>query len=312
VHSRTVRPRRTSDTGEVDQEKPDEVGADARIVEEAAASHAVAPEPSSVKTAPVYECEPSNTALEQEAVSELIRPPDEVIPEDTQLVETVAERPAMDPQSSTVEITPLSELDPSVTALEPELASELERRADEVIVEAAAGESPVPQPADTASRLPDEVLDGSKPVAAARGPDPPDAEVAGPPEVFRRTFPGVAASIADARRFAVRALADIPADVVEDIRLMVSELASNAIEHAMAGFQLTIRCTRQEIRVEVTDSGGGTPAMRATGPDALKGRGLQIVNMRSTRWGVEQEPDSAKTVWFTRAYAPTAGPDAVG
>jgi hypothetical protein len=75
----------------------------------------------------------------------------------------------------------------------------------------------------------------------------------------------------------------------------------------MTRFQLAIHRSRQEIRVEVTDSGGGTPAMRTSGSDAVNGRGLQIVNTVSTHWGVEQESE-ATTVWFTRAFAPMASP----
>ena len=88
---------------------------------------------------------------------------------------------------------------------------------------------------------------------------------------------------------------------------MVSELASNAIEHAMSSFRLTVHRSRQEIRVEVTDTGGGTPAMRSLGPDAITGRGLQIVTMLSTHWGVARESASAKTTWFTLEFPPTAG-----
>jgi anti-sigma regulatory factor (Ser/Thr protein kinase) len=190
-----------------------------------------------------------------------------------------AESPAVVPEPSGVEITPLAELDPSSTALEPELASELARRADQVVLDAVARESPVAEPRDT-----------------------------NPPGVCTRTFPAVAVSVADARNFAAQALTEVRADLLDDIRLMVSELASNAVEHAMTSFHLTIHHSRREIRVEVTDSGSGTPAMRSTGPDAVKGRGLQIVDMVSTQWGVEQEPDSAKTVWFSLELAPTAGP----
>lgn len=296
------------DTRGVNQEEPGDVDEDARVVEEATAGSAVAPEPPSVQTVGLSKPEPSNTTLNPEVASELVRRPDQAILEDAQVVELAAESKDVVPEPSGVEITPLTELDPSTTALEPELASELDRRADEVILEAAACESPVARPANTASRLSDQVFDSSNPVAAASGPEPRDVEVADPSEVCMRTFPSVAVSVADARRFAVQALADLPADVVEDVRLMVSELASNAIEHAMTSFHVVIHRSRREIRVEVTDSGGGTPAMRPTGPDALKGRGLQIVNMVSTRWGVEQASDAAKTVWFIRELAPSAGP----
>ncbi len=95
----------------------------------------------------------------------------------------------------------------------------------------------------------------------------PDVEVADPGEVYGLALPAVALSVADARSFAVHALADIPADVEGDIRLMVSELATtNAIQHSMTGFHLTIRRSRQEIRVEITDFGAGTPMIANSQP----------------------------------------------
>lgn len=294
------------DTGGVDQEEPDEVNEAAPVVEEGAPSPAVDLEPPSGETVPASEPEPSIT-LKPEVGSGLVRRADQVSLEDAQVVEVAAESPAVVPEHASVEIVPLSELDPGSTALEPELASELARRADEVILDAAAGESPAAQPANAGSELSGEALRSSDP-AAAPGADPPESETRDPPGVFMRTFPAVASSVADARGLVVRALADIPADVLEDIRLMVSELASNAIEHAMSSFELTIYRRRQEIRVEVTDYGGGTPAMRSPGPGVVKGRGLQIVNMVSTQWGVQQESESAKTVWFTLEFAPADGP----
>ena len=291
-------------------EKHGEVEEDARIGEEAAGGLAVAPEPPTpiVNTVRVSEPEPSGPTLEPDVASGLVRRPDEVTLQDVQAVEVAVESPNVVPEPPSVEITPISELDPSITALEPELLSELDSPADEVILEAAACESPIVRPANPGSQPLGDVLHGSSPAAMARGPGPPDVEAADPGEVCARTFSADASSIAGARSFAVNALANIPADVVEDVRLMVSELATNAIEHAMTRFHLTIHRSRQEIRVEVTDSGGGTPAMRTIGSDALRGRGLQIVNTVSTQWGVEQGSDSAKTVWFTRAFATTAGP----
>ena len=262
-------------------------------------------EPPSGETAPLSEPESSRTTLEPEVGS---GPGEVMILEDAQVIEVAPDSPAVVPEPSSVEIMPLSELDPSSTALEPELASELARRADEVILDAATCEPPIAQPVNTGPQLSDEALHSSNPVAAAPGPDPPDVETGDSPGVYMRAFPAVELSVADARGFAVQALADIPTDVLEDIRLMVSELASNAIEHAMSSFHLTIHRSRQEIRVEVTDYGAGTPAMRSPGPDVVKGRGLQIANMVSTQWGVEQESDSAKTVWFTLQFAPTDGP----
>jgi anti-sigma regulatory factor (Ser/Thr protein kinase) len=80
---------------------------------------------------------------------------------------------------------------------------------------------------------------------------------------------------------------------------MVSELATNAIRHARAEFELSVANVDGEIRVEVSDGAGGQPRMRNAGPDDVTGRGLQIVNLLSEAWGVEHRPDSGKTVWFT-------------
>lgn len=292
----------------MDKHEPGEGDEDTRVVDGAAAGPAVAPQAPSVETAPLSGPEPSNPTLEPEVASELAGHADGVILEGAQVGRVTPEIPAALSELPSVEIVPLSELEPSSTALAPELASELARRADDVILDAATREAPVVDPADAASPLLDEALHSSNPLAGGRGPDPLGAAPSDSAEICVRTFPPVASSAAAARNFAAHAVADIPADVVEEIRLMVSELASNAIEHAMTSFRVTIHRTRQEIRVEVTDGGGGTPAMRSPGPDALKGRGLQIVNVLSTHWGVERESDSAKTVWFSLGFAPPAGP----
>lgn len=174
-------------------------------------------------TRPVSEREPSSVTLEQEVASEPGIGPDEVILLDTQLGRVASERPAVVPELPSVEIVPLSELDTSSTALEPELASALTRQADEVILDAAACESPVPAPASPPF---DELLHSSNPPAAGRDPNPLGSEAGDSAGICLRTFPPVASSVPAARSFAAHALSDIPPDAVEDIRLMVSELAT--------------------------------------------------------------------------------------
>jgi len=91
--------------------------------------------------------------------------------EDAQAAEVAPESPAVAPELPSVEIVPLSELDPSSTALEPELASELARRADDVILDAATCASVI-DPANAASTPLDDAPQSSNPSAAGRGPDP--------------------------------------------------------------------------------------------------------------------------------------------
>jgi two-component sensor histidine kinase len=89
---------------------------------------------------------------------------------------------------------------------------------------------------------------------------------------------------------------------------MVSELATNCIRHGRTSFDLVIERSPDEVRIEVTDHGSGEPMMRFPGPDEPTGRGLQIVDMLSGRWGVAHESANGKTVWFTLS-APTVDPD---
>jgi anti-sigma regulatory factor (Ser/Thr protein kinase) len=123
-----------------------------------------------------------------------------------------------------------------------------------------------------------------------------------------RSFPAIPQSVHAARRFATDTLSSSPASTVEAVELMVSELATNCIRHERTNFHITILGSAQEIRVEVTDSGSGTPTMRSPGPDEPSGRGLQIVDMLSDSWGVEPEHPSGKTVWFTMPAAATMQP----
>jgi anti-sigma regulatory factor (Ser/Thr protein kinase) len=123
-----------------------------------------------------------------------------------------------------------------------------------------------------------------------------------------RTFPAIPQSVHAARRFAIDSLTGSPASMLEAVELMVSELATNCIRHERTSFHVTILGSTLEVRVEVTDSGSGTPAMRSPGPDEPSGRGLQIVDMLSDSWGVEPEDPSGKTVWFTMPVATAMAP----
>jgi anti-sigma regulatory factor (Ser/Thr protein kinase) len=85
----------------------------------------------------------------------------------------------------------------------------------------------------------------------------------------------------------------LDADGAEDVLLVVSELLTNAIVHALP--PATLRLSRTEldgcgaVRVEVTDMGPVTPAELsscALDPDE-RGRGLDIVTALATRCGVE-------------------------
>jgi anti-sigma regulatory factor (Ser/Thr protein kinase) len=114
-----------------------------------------------------------------------------------------------------------------------------------------------------------------------------------------RSFEHSPEAVSAARRFASELLQGVPTEALETIALMVSELASNCVRHTDSGFELTVSKTARDIRVAVTDSGSGQPRVRTPAPTDPDGRGLQIVDMLSSGWGVEKVSGAGKTVWFT-------------
>jgi two-component sensor histidine kinase len=113
-----------------------------------------------------------------------------------------------------------------------------------------------------------------------------------------RKFSVEPVSVGEARRFATQLLEGVPAETVDAVELMVSELATNSIRHGEVGFEVTVIRRRDQLRVEVSDDAGGTPVMRSPGPEEPTGRGLRIVEMFSEAWGIERQAALGKTVWF--------------
>nr|WP_203614895.1 ATP-binding protein [Streptomyces sp. SID13726] len=85
-----------------------------------------------------------------------------------------------------------------------------------------------------------------------------------------------------------------------EVRLCVSELLANVIDHLGEGTPVTVRVLVTEhghTRVEVTDPDPrALPVLlRATATDE-SGRGLALLDAMARRWGVDQGADR-KTVW---------------
>jgi hypothetical protein len=96
---------------------------------------------------------------------------------------------------------------------------------------------------------------------------------------------------------------------------MVSELATNCVQHAQTDFELTIR-SRDHIRVEVRDSQRRRPTLRSPTPREPSGRGLRIVEAMSEAWGITPSANG-KIVWFTLRRAsgsiePRTNPAGIG
>ncbi len=93
-------------------------------------------------------------------------------------------------------------------------------------------------------------------------------------------------------------------EVAESLSLMLSELATNAVQHAATEFEVAIELIEggRAIRIAVTDTAEGFPTPETAPADAPRGRGLQIVSSLADAWGVDLHRDPpAKTVWFSSA-----------
>jgi anti-sigma regulatory factor (Ser/Thr protein kinase) len=112
-------------------------------------------------------------------------------------------------------------------------------------------------------------------------------------------------SVPDAAGAARSALASLhdrlePA-LVDDVRLLATELVTNSVRHAggtlsgSIGFQVSI--SAHTVRIEVTDAGPGFDTLSPTpGRDGASGWGLYLVDRLADRWGVEREDGTR--VWF--------------
>lgn len=92
-------------------------------------------------------------------------------------------------------------------------------------------------------------------------------------------------------------------ELAEDGALIVSELVSNAVQHARSR-SLRITVTRPEaarVRIGVVDKSTKLPEIREPGEGAESGRGLTLVAGRAPNWGADPLP------WGKRVWAELRG-----
>ncbi|WP_331719617.1 ATP-binding protein [Streptomyces virginiae] len=96
--------------------------------------------------------------------------------------------------------------------------------------------------------------------------------------------------------------------LVDDARLIVSELVANAVQHTHTR-RIGVSVTRHSdhVRIVVTDTSRTLPAPATHTPDdeAESGRGLQLVDQFATRWGSKRFR-TGKQVWAELTTGKTA------
>jgi anti-sigma regulatory factor (Ser/Thr protein kinase) len=107
-------------------------------------------------------------------------------------------------------------------------------------------------------------------------------------------------AVGTARRFVRDTLAEwhVEEDAADTATLCVSELVTNAIIHAVAGCEIRLVLHHDTLTISVRDGGTDAPDSRTpTGdPLASHGRGLQLVERVTSRWGSELDV-VGMTVW---------------
>jgi anti-sigma regulatory factor (Ser/Thr protein kinase) len=112
-------------------------------------------------------------------------------------------------------------------------------------------------------------------------------------------LPADASSASRARRFVdLRLVEHDVAHLGDDVRLVVSELATNASTHALTPFTVTLEAVEHSVLLKVRDGSPCHPVVLAGGtPLDTDGRGITIVARLSHDWGVTAHADGGKTVW---------------
>jgi anti-sigma regulatory factor (Ser/Thr protein kinase) len=118
------------------------------------------------------------------------------------------------------------------------------------------------------------------------------------------------------RVLAERLSAAIPASVLDDLQLLVTEIVTNSVRHGGVGedgeIDLRVEVADGRVRVEMRDTGiQADPHLRTPDLGGGGGFGLLLVSRMSERWGVDHEPNVV--MWFElalqRAEAPQASED---
>jgi anti-sigma regulatory factor (Ser/Thr protein kinase) len=80
--------------------------------------------------------------------------------------------------------------------------------------------------------------------------------------------------------------------------LLLSEVVTNAVRHARGEtINITVTLTPGHLLTAVHDE-SSSPPIRRRAHGLAGGWGLELMELLSHRWGVDQDPGDGKTVWF--------------
>ena len=125
--------------------------------------------------------------------------------------------------------------------------------------------------------------------SAVIGPDPRQWAI--------RRFVASPEAPRESRRFVLTTLEEFAGEQFATVAaLVVTELATNAIEHARSDFTVSVLASDGGIRIEVRDWSPLEPSIQEPSPLAISGRGLLLVDALASTWGIVRRGD-VKVVW---------------
>lgn len=115
-------------------------------------------------------------------------------------------------------------------------------------------------------------------------------------------LPASSVSPAAAREWAKRnGCSQHAAELLDDALLLITELVTNAVLHGGPPILLAIECDERSLRVRVRDGSLALPEPREAGLESEGGRGMTLVELLTSTWGVAPVADDhgvGKEVWF--------------
>ena len=130
----------------------------------------------------------------------------------------------------------------------------------------------------------------------------------------RRTLAASAAAVSEARHWTASVVGELlDPDKAESLRLVVSELVTNALRHGAEGERIDLAVTpKPEFLCVQTPTAAGPPGVTDDGPGLAPrpraldtvdegGFGLFFVEQLTRRWGVTRENRRTR-VWFELDY----------
>lgn len=120
----------------------------------------------------------------------------------------------------------------------------------------------------------------------------------------RVRLPPIGSSVGKARDFTTHHLSDHDLEgLIDDVRLVTSELATNAIVHAKTAFTVVLEGDTRVVRVSVSDDSTARPTLSTPTASDAEGWGLRIVESISNDWGVVDGAGTGKSVWASFAVS---------